>query len=92
MQVKEEAGLDCEPISLLLIQEQGPQWIRFVFLARVTGQRSLRQKMEAGSVVACCRIITGFAGLVNSCVYSPSKRTRETPRSSRFSHENNQSV
>ena len=41
LQVREEAGLDCEPISLLLIQEQGPQWIRFVFLARVTGQRSL---------------------------------------------------
>lgn len=41
LQVKEEAGFDCEPISLLLIQEQGPQWIRFVFLARVTGQRSL---------------------------------------------------
>ncbi|XP_053726838.1 8-oxo-dGDP phosphatase NUDT18 isoform X3 [Synchiropus splendidus] len=36
-EVKEEAGFDCEPITLLLIQEQGPQWIRFVFLARVTG-------------------------------------------------------
>lgn len=41
LQVKEEAGFECEPISLLLIQEQGPQWIRFVFLARVTGQRTL---------------------------------------------------
>ncbi|XP_027135768.1 8-oxo-dGDP phosphatase NUDT18 [Larimichthys crocea] len=36
-EVKEEAGFDCEPITLLLIQEQGPQWIRFIFLARVTG-------------------------------------------------------
>ncbi|XP_074495721.1 8-oxo-dGDP phosphatase NUDT18 [Sebastes fasciatus] len=36
-EVKEEAGFDCEPITLLLIQEQGPQWIRFVFLAKVTG-------------------------------------------------------
>ncbi|KAM8865207.1 8-oxo-dGDP phosphatase NUDT18 [Synchiropus picturatus] len=36
-EVKEEAGFECEPITLLLIQEQGPQWIRFVFLARVTG-------------------------------------------------------
>ncbi|XP_041638446.1 8-oxo-dGDP phosphatase NUDT18 [Cheilinus undulatus] len=36
-EVKEEAGLECEPITLLLIQEQGPQWIRFIFLARVTG-------------------------------------------------------
>uniref|UniRef100_A0A8C2Z3E5 Nudix (nucleoside diphosphate linked moiety X)-type motif 18 n=1 Tax=Cyclopterus lumpus TaxID=8103 RepID=A0A8C2Z3E5_CYCLU len=33
----EEAGFDCEPITLLLIQEQGPQWIRFIFLANVTG-------------------------------------------------------
>ncbi|XP_056274141.1 8-oxo-dGDP phosphatase NUDT18 isoform X2 [Pseudoliparis swirei] len=36
-EVKEEAGFDCEPITLLLIQEQGPQWIRFIFLAHVTG-------------------------------------------------------
>ncbi|XP_068460413.1 8-oxo-dGDP phosphatase NUDT18 isoform X2 [Clinocottus analis] len=36
-EVKEEAGFDCEPITLLLIQEQGPQWIRFIFLATVTG-------------------------------------------------------
>uniref|UniRef100_A0A3P8U2R3 Nudix (nucleoside diphosphate linked moiety X)-type motif 18 n=1 Tax=Amphiprion percula TaxID=161767 RepID=A0A3P8U2R3_AMPPE len=36
-EVKEEAGFDCEPISLLLIQEQGPQWIRFIFLAKITG-------------------------------------------------------
>ena len=40
LQVKEEAGFDCEPITLLLIQEQGPQWIRFIFLAKITGQRS----------------------------------------------------
>lgn len=39
-EVKEEAGFECEPITLLLIQEQGPQWIRFIFLARLTGQRS----------------------------------------------------
>lgn len=36
-EVKEEAGFDCDPITLLLIQEQGPQWIRFIFLARITG-------------------------------------------------------
>ncbi|XP_056146816.1 8-oxo-dGDP phosphatase NUDT18 [Lampris incognitus] len=36
-EVKEEAGLECQPITLLLVQEQGPQWIRFIFLARVTG-------------------------------------------------------
>ncbi|KAM7415512.1 hypothetical protein PAMA_017832 [Pampus argenteus] len=36
-EVKEEAGFDCEPITLLLIQEQGPQWIRFIFLANITG-------------------------------------------------------
>ncbi|XP_008294548.1 8-oxo-dGDP phosphatase NUDT18 [Stegastes partitus] len=36
-EVQEEAGFECEPISLLLIQEQGPQWIRFIFLAKITG-------------------------------------------------------
>ncbi|CAL9707941.1 unnamed protein product [Knipowitschia caucasica] len=36
-EVKEEAGFDCEPVSLLMIQEQGPQWIRFIFMASVTG-------------------------------------------------------
>lgn len=36
-EVKEEAGFDCQPITLLLVQEQGPQWIRFVFLAEITG-------------------------------------------------------
>ncbi|GLD68452.1 8-oxo-dGDP phosphatase NUDT18 isoform X1 [Lates japonicus] len=36
-EVKEEAGFECESITLLLIQEQGPQWIRFIFLARITG-------------------------------------------------------
>lgn len=40
LQVKEEAGFESEPITLLLVQEQGPQWIRFIFLAKVTGQRS----------------------------------------------------
>ncbi|XP_077418533.1 8-oxo-dGDP phosphatase NUDT18 [Vanacampus margaritifer] len=36
-EVKEEAGFECQPITLLLIQEQGPQWIRFIFLAQITG-------------------------------------------------------
>ncbi|XP_057689025.1 8-oxo-dGDP phosphatase NUDT18 [Corythoichthys intestinalis] len=36
-EVKEEAGFECQPITLLLIQEQGPQWIRFIFLAKITG-------------------------------------------------------
>ena len=37
-EVKEEAGFDCKPITLVLVQEQGPQWIRFVFLAEITGK------------------------------------------------------
>ncbi|KAK5909264.1 hypothetical protein CesoFtcFv8_003209 [Champsocephalus esox] len=45
-EVKEEAGFDCEPITLLLIQEQGPQWIRFNFLAKITGG-SLKTLLEA---------------------------------------------
>ena len=36
-EVLEEAGLECQPITLILVQEQGPQWVRFAFLAEVTG-------------------------------------------------------
>ncbi|KPP68786.1 hypothetical protein Z043_112508 [Scleropages formosus] len=47
-EVKEEAGLDCQPITLLLVEEQGPQWIRFVLLAEETGG-SLKTEAEADS-------------------------------------------
>ncbi|KAK3540259.1 hypothetical protein QTP70_029346, partial [Hemibagrus guttatus] len=36
-EVKEEAGFECEPVTMLLVQEQGRKWIRFTFLAEVTG-------------------------------------------------------
>lgn len=36
-EVKEEAGIDCQPITLLMVQEQGPKWVRFIFLAEETG-------------------------------------------------------
>ncbi|XP_007529199.1 8-oxo-dGDP phosphatase NUDT18 [Erinaceus europaeus] len=36
-EVKEEAGLLCEPLTLLAFEERGPSWIRFVFLAQHTG-------------------------------------------------------
>lgn len=36
-EVQEETGLECEPYTLLSVEERGPRWIRFVFLARVTG-------------------------------------------------------
>uniref|UniRef100_A0AAY4CXE0 Nudix hydrolase domain-containing protein n=1 Tax=Denticeps clupeoides TaxID=299321 RepID=A0AAY4CXE0_9TELE len=36
-EVREEAGLEVEPKSLVLVEEQGTQWIRFTFLAAVTG-------------------------------------------------------
>uniref|UniRef100_A0A672RFI1 Nudix hydrolase domain-containing protein n=1 Tax=Sinocyclocheilus grahami TaxID=75366 RepID=A0A672RFI1_SINGR len=36
-EVKEEAGIDCQPITLLMVQEQGPKWVRFVFLAEEKG-------------------------------------------------------
>ncbi|XP_062855440.1 8-oxo-dGDP phosphatase NUDT18 [Trichomycterus rosablanca] len=45
-EVKEEAGLDCEPITMLLVEEQGQQWIRFTFLAQVKGG-SLKTTAEA---------------------------------------------
>lgn len=37
-EVREEAGVDCRPVTMLLVQEQGPQWIRFTFLAEAIGQ------------------------------------------------------
>ncbi|KAG1929345.1 8-oxo-dGDP phosphatase NUDT18 isoform X2 [Pimephales promelas] len=45
-EVKEEAGIDCQPITLLQVQEQGPQWVRFTFLAEETGG-SLKTTAEA---------------------------------------------
>ncbi|XP_068776813.1 8-oxo-dGDP phosphatase NUDT18 isoform X2 [Struthio camelus] len=36
-EVREETGLECEPLTLLVLEERGPAWIRFVFLARPTG-------------------------------------------------------
>lgn len=47
-EVKEEAGVDCQPVTMLLVQETGPQWIRFTFLAEITGG-SLKTKAEADS-------------------------------------------
>ncbi|TRY96834.1 hypothetical protein DNTS_015408 [Danionella cerebrum] len=38
-EVREETGRGCQPITLLLVQEQGPQWIRFIFLAEAAGGR-----------------------------------------------------
>ncbi|NXN92864.1 NUD18 phosphatase, partial [Rhinopomastus cyanomelas] len=36
-EVKEETGLECQALTLLALEERGPAWIRFVFLARPTG-------------------------------------------------------
>ncbi|NXW61580.1 NUD18 phosphatase, partial [Eurystomus gularis] len=36
-EVKEETGLECEALTLLALEERGPAWIRFSFLARPTG-------------------------------------------------------
>ncbi|XP_067269305.1 8-oxo-dGDP phosphatase NUDT18-like isoform X2 [Pseudorasbora parva] len=36
-EVKEEAGIDCQPITLLQINEKGQNWVRFTFLAEKTG-------------------------------------------------------
>ncbi|KAK7933637.1 hypothetical protein WMY93_004533 [Mugilogobius chulae] len=53
-EVKEEAGFDCEPISLLQVQEQGPQWIRFIFLASITGgQLKTLSGADQESLQAC---------------------------------------
>ncbi|NWW97580.1 NUD18 phosphatase, partial [Caloenas nicobarica] len=36
-EVKEETGLECEAVTLLALEERGPAWIRFAFLAHPTG-------------------------------------------------------
>ncbi|XP_030057850.1 8-oxo-dGDP phosphatase NUDT18 isoform X1 [Microcaecilia unicolor] len=36
-EVKEETGLECEPCTVLAVEERGPCWIRFTFLADPTG-------------------------------------------------------
>lgn len=40
-EVKEEAGLLCQPLTLLAVEERGPAWIRFAFLAQPTGTAHL---------------------------------------------------
>lgn len=36
-EVEEETGLQCQPLTLLAVEERGASWLRFVFLARPTG-------------------------------------------------------
>ncbi|XP_041955784.1 8-oxo-dGDP phosphatase NUDT18 [Alosa sapidissima] len=53
-EVREEAGLECQPISLIQVQEQGPQWVRFAFLAEVTGGTlKTEAQADAESLQAC---------------------------------------
>lgn len=47
-EVKEETGLECDPLTLLVLEERGPAWIRFAFLARPTGG-TLKTLAEADS-------------------------------------------
>ncbi|XP_043839056.1 8-oxo-dGDP phosphatase NUDT18 [Dromiciops gliroides] len=53
-EVKEEAGLECEPLTLLAVEERGPRWIRFAFLARPTGgilktsEEADKESLQAG--------------------------------------------
>uniref|UniRef100_H3BC23 8-oxo-dGDP phosphatase NUDT18 n=2 Tax=Latimeria chalumnae TaxID=7897 RepID=H3BC23_LATCH len=53
-EVKEETGLECNPCTLLMVEERGPRWIRFVFLAEQTGG-TLKTTSEADdeSLQAC---------------------------------------
>ncbi|XP_069800455.1 8-oxo-dGDP phosphatase NUDT18-like isoform X1 [Dendropsophus ebraccatus] len=36
-EVTEETGLLCQPLTLLVVEERGVSWVRFVFLAQETG-------------------------------------------------------
>ena len=49
-EVKEEAGLQCEPLTLLSVEERGPSWIRFVFLARPTGMAPVDGSVGRGQL------------------------------------------
>uniref|UniRef100_S4R9V0 Nudix (nucleoside diphosphate linked moiety X)-type motif 18 n=1 Tax=Petromyzon marinus TaxID=7757 RepID=S4R9V0_PETMA len=53
-EVREETGLECEPYTLLRVEESGLRWVRFVFLATVTGGK-LKTEAEADeeSLQAC---------------------------------------
>ncbi|XP_043359166.1 8-oxo-dGDP phosphatase NUDT18 isoform X3 [Dermochelys coriacea] len=42
-EVKEETGLECEPLTLLAVEERGSVWIRYVFLARPTAPSDLQK-------------------------------------------------
>ncbi|KAM7028691.1 LOW QUALITY PROTEIN: 8-oxo-dGDP phosphatase NUDT18-like [Acridotheres tristis] len=53
-EVREESGLDCEPLTLLALEERGPAWIRFAFLARpqVCGTLKTLEEADAESLQA----------------------------------------
>ncbi|XP_075063238.1 8-oxo-dGDP phosphatase NUDT18 [Mixophyes fleayi] len=36
-EVREETGLLCQPLTLLVVEERGASWVRFVFLAKPSG-------------------------------------------------------
>uniref|UniRef100_K7FIN3 Nudix hydrolase 18 n=1 Tax=Pelodiscus sinensis TaxID=13735 RepID=K7FIN3_PELSI len=44
-EVKEETGLECEPLTLLAVEERGPIWIRFQ--ARPLGRGTLKTPQDA---------------------------------------------
>uniref|UniRef100_A0A7M4E221 Nudix hydrolase 18 n=1 Tax=Crocodylus porosus TaxID=8502 RepID=A0A7M4E221_CROPO len=46
-EVKEETGLECDPLTLLAVEERGPAWIRFVFLAEPTGLAEAQSPQRA---------------------------------------------
>ena len=48
-EVKEEAGLLCEPLTLLSVEERGPSWIRVVFLTCPTGMAQQAAVWAEGS-------------------------------------------
>ncbi|XP_063051417.1 8-oxo-dGDP phosphatase NUDT18 [Engraulis encrasicolus] len=53
-EVREEAGFECQPITLVQVQEQGPQWVRFAFVAEITGGTLKTEgQADAESLQAC---------------------------------------
>lgn len=62
-EVKEETGLECEPLTLLAVEERGSIWIRYVFLARPTGASPLLLPPPSGGWgLKCVGIARDTAG------------------------------
>lgn len=68
-EVEEETGLQCQPITLLAVEERGPAWVRFAFLAQATGAFF---ENRGGSWAPPLLVRWGWRGREGTCIqFSP---------------------